>query len=65
MNTYAKIVSLLALGLVMIPCLLFFTGLMSLDAVKWTTLVGTVGWFAATPLWMSRGLPVDASEVEI
>lgn len=51
--------------LVCVPCLLFFAGLINLDTVKSMALVGTIGWFIATPLWMSRKLPVDAAEVEI
>ena len=65
MNNIAKIASLITLGLVTIPCLLYFAGLLALDAVKWAALVGTVGWFVATPLWMGQELPVDAKQVEI
>lgn len=65
MNHIAKIVSLVTLGLVVIPCLLYFASAISLDAVKLTALIGTIGWFIATPMWMSRKLPVDAREVEI
>ncbi|MCR9295332.1 MAG: hypothetical protein NXI32_21660 [bacterium] len=65
MNNLAKIVSLLTLSLVIVPCLLYFTGTVSLNTVKWTALAGTIGWFIATPLWMSRELPVDANQVEI
>ncbi|QEG02425.1 hypothetical protein Mal15_65460 [Stieleria maiorica] len=65
MNNIAKLVSLVTLGLVIGPCLLYFTGTIGLDTVKVAALVGTVGWFIATPMWMSRKLPVDASEVEI
>ena len=65
MNNIAKIASLIFLGLVIVPCLLQFMGMIGLDAVKSTALVGTVGWFIATPMWMSRELPVDAGEVEI
>lgn len=65
MNNIAKIVSLITLGMVVVPCLLYFAGAMSLDSVKLTGLIGTIGWFSATPLWMGRELPVDAKEVEI
>ena len=65
MRNIAKIVSLLALSATIVPCLLYFTGTLDLDAVKWTAFVGTVVWFIATPLWMGRELPVDAAEVEI
>ncbi len=60
-----KIVSLVALAATIVPCLLYFGGMMSHDAVKLAALIGTIVWFIATPLWMSRELPVDAAEVEI
>ncbi len=60
-----KIASLLALFLVIVPCLLYFVGSIGLEAVKWSALAGTIAWFIFTPQWMSRELPVDASEVEI
>lgn len=65
MNHVAKLVSLLTLALVLVPCLLYFAGAISLDVVKWIALAGTIGWFISTPMWMSRKLSVDASEVEI
>ncbi|TWU51739.1 hypothetical protein [Rubripirellula reticaptiva] len=65
MNMPAKLVSLVSLGAVMIPCVLYFADAISLDTVKWTALAGTIGWFLATPLWMSRELPIDSKEVEI
>ena len=65
MNNIAKTVSLITLCLVIVPCLLYFAGAIGLDGVKWTALAGTIGWFISTPMWMSRELPVDASEVEI
>lgn len=65
MNNIAKVASLVTLCLVIVPCILLFMGMIGLDAVKAAALVGTIGWFIATPMWMSRDLPVDASEVEI
>lgn len=65
MNNIAKLASFVTLGLVTVPCLLYFAGAMGLEAVKWAALAGTIGWFIATPLWMRGELPVDASEVEI
>ena len=65
MKNLAKVVSLITLGLVIGPSLLHFMGMIGLDTVKFAAIVGTVGWFIATPMWMSRELPVDASEVEI
>ena len=61
----AKIISLVSLTLVVIPCMLYFAGMIGLPMVKWTALLGTTGWFVTTPIWMSRKLQVDASEVEI
>ena len=65
MSNITKIVSLISLGLVVLPCVLLFAGAIGLDTVKLLALIGTVAWFVATPMWMSRKLPVDASEVEI
>jgi len=65
MQNIAKMLSLIALSLVIVPCLLYFIGTIGIDAVKGAALAGTIGWFISTPLWMSRKLPVDASEVEI
>ena len=65
MKTPAQIVSLVALAATIVPSLLYFTGTLEHDAVKWTALAGTAVWFIATPLWMGRELPVDATEVEI
>ncbi|QDV44051.1 hypothetical protein Enr13x_39120 [Stieleria neptunia] len=65
MDKIAKVISLITLGLVVFPCLLYFLGAIELDAVKWAALAGTIGWFISTPLWMSRKLPVDANQVEI
>jgi hypothetical protein len=50
----AQLVSLLALAGTIAPPVLFFTGHMTLDAVKWWMLVAAVAWFAATPIWMDR-----------
>jgi hypothetical protein len=65
MTNLAKIVSLVALAATIVPSLLYFAGAMDHAAVKWATLAGTAVWFIATPLWMGRKLPVDATEVEI
>ncbi len=65
MHNSMKLVSLISLALVIAPCSLYFLGLIGLEAVKLAALVGTVGWFLSTPMWMSRQLSVDAREVEI
>ena len=60
MNNVAKVTSLIMLGLVIVPCLLNFSGGLNLDAVKWISLVGTIGWFLFTPMWMGRDTSTDA-----
>lgn len=54
MNSISRTVSLLALAATLIPCLLYFFGVLSLEPMKWTTLVLTIVWFATTPLWIGR-----------
>lgn len=54
MNQITKITSLIALGLIVLPSLLFLAGVIGLGATKLLALIGTLAWFAATPLWMSR-----------
>lgn len=65
MNNIAKLVSLVALAVTVLPCLLYFAGTISHDVVKWSSLAGTIVWFIATPTWMGRELPIDADQVEI
>ncbi len=60
-----KTLSLAALVLTIFPSLLYVTGVLTLDTVKWIALVGTLVWFAATPLWMGRTLEPDADQVKI
>jgi hypothetical protein len=50
----ARLISLLALVATIAPPLLFFTGQLTLEAMKTWMLVATVVWFAATPLWMKQ-----------
>ncbi|MEM6365775.1 MAG: hypothetical protein AAF745_15200 [Planctomycetota bacterium] len=65
MNISVKVVSLITLGLVIVPSVLQFLGMMELDTVKLTALIGTIGWFVATPIWMGRESSVDSQEVKI
>lgn len=64
-QTIAKWISWGALGLVLVPCLLAFAGVISLKNVNAVALAGTLIWFVATPMWMSREPEVDDAEVEI
>ena len=54
MKRDARVVSLDALAGTILPPVLYFTGLVELDAVKLWMLVATIAWFAATPVWMDR-----------
>lgn len=60
-----QFVSAVGLAMTLIPSVLGFFGAIGMDAVKVLTVTGTVVWFATTPLWMGRELPIDADEVEI
>lgn len=46
--------SIVALALVTLPSVLYLTGSLGLDRVKWVMLLGTLLWFAVTPIWMER-----------
>jgi hypothetical protein len=65
MNSIAKIASLIALAVTLVPSLLYFMGLLDADPMKWITLAGTIAWFVTTPLWMGRESKVDATKIEI
>ncbi|MFG0287878.1 MAG: hypothetical protein ACF8CQ_06885 [Rhodopirellula sp. JB044] len=65
MKPFLKLISMIAMALVIVPSIVYFGGMMSHDAVKWTALAGTVAWFATTPFWMGREIEVDADAVEI
>lgn len=59
-----KIVSWCALAATIVPSLMSFLGVLSLNMVSLTALIGTIVWFAATPFWMGREKPVDANKAE-
>ncbi|QDU54807.1 hypothetical protein [Aeoliella mucimassa] len=65
MQTLLKPISYLALIATILPALLYMGGVMPLNAVQLTALIGTVAWFVATPLWMGRNIKVDADQVKI
>ncbi|WP_286763655.1 MULTISPECIES: hypothetical protein [Rhodopirellula] len=65
MKNFAKMMSLITLCMIVVPCSMFFAGAIELPLVKSIALFGTIGWFIFTPIWMSRQLPIDAAEVEI
>ncbi|RMF44818.1 MAG: hypothetical protein D6753_01615 [Planctomycetota bacterium] len=65
MTKVVKVVSLISLALVLVPSMMYFAGMLAHDTVRSLAVVGTLMWFAATPMWMGRELPVDATHVEI
>ncbi len=65
MNAILKPISYVALAATLVPAILYLTGTIEHDAVKWAALAGTVLWFATCPLWMRDTLEVDADQVEI
>ena len=54
MKRAARLVSLAALAVTIVPPVLYFYGHMDLDAAKGWMLAATVAWFVATPIWMDR-----------
>jgi hypothetical protein len=51
-----KVASWVFLALVVVPPILSFFGLMDLKNINTLALFGTIGWFAATPVWMGKKL---------
>jgi hypothetical protein len=49
-----KIASWGFLALVGLPSVLSFLGWMDLKHVSLLALIGTIGWFVATPFWMGQ-----------
>lgn len=64
-SAVAKMISWLALALVVLPCLAIPLSVLSLPQVQWCAFVGTVTWFLTSPLWMSKEPEIDDAEVEI
>ena len=52
MRMAAQIISWLSLVLLVLPSILFLSGTMDLQQVKWTMLIATFIWFVAAPFWM-------------
>ncbi|MFK7769720.1 MAG: hypothetical protein AB8B55_21105 [Mariniblastus sp.] len=62
MNSIAKITSLIALAVTVVPSCLNFFGMIEAEPMKWITLAGTIAWFATTPFWIGRESKADAVE---
>ncbi|MHC4509960.1 MAG: hypothetical protein ACYTAO_13540 [Planctomycetota bacterium] len=52
MRPILQIVSLLALLALTLPSVIFLTGRMELNMVKWLMLLATIVWFVAATPWM-------------
>ncbi len=62
MKTVAQLLSWLGLALTLGPACLFFADTLSLDGAKAWMVVGTVVWFAATPVWMKKESSHDTED---
>ena len=56
MKMVLQIISYVALGLTIVPPVLFLAGTdkFDLDMVKLLMLIATIVWFVTTPFWMNR-----------
>lgn len=54
MRTLLMIISYFGLGLTIIPSILVFKGVMSMDMNKNLMMLGTVMWFGTVAFWMDR-----------
>lgn len=55
MKRLLQLVSVLGLGLTVVPALLVFTGTLAWEQHTWLMLVGVVLWFGSAPFWMGKG----------
>ena len=54
MKLVLKVVSITALVLTILPSLLVYLGVISLDNNKLLMLLGTLLWFLSAPFWMNK-----------
>ena len=54
MKLVLKVISYIALAVLIVPPVLVYLQKMELATCKHWMLVGTVGWFALAPFWMDR-----------
>jgi len=54
MKIILKIVSLIGLGLTLIPSFLVFAGTIEFESNKILMFVGTLLWFTTVPFWMKK-----------
>jgi len=62
MNRILQIVSLLALVALTLPSIMFLTGRMELNTVKWLMILATIVWFVAATPWMWKDNGADQQD---
>ena len=55
MSAFLKLLSIIALGLVVIPAFLVFARIILWNAYLALMAVGTLLWFFTVPFWMKKG----------
>ena len=54
MRLVLQIISWIALAMTVLPSVVYFSGNMELDRVKWLLIFASVVWFVVTPFWMGK-----------
>ena len=54
MKTALKVISFLALALIIVPPILYLASAMEKSSMGTVMIVGTVLWFATVPFWMGK-----------
>ncbi len=54
MRLVLQIISWIALAMTVLPSVVYFSGNMELDRVKWLLILASVVWFVVTPFWMGK-----------
>lgn len=54
MRLMLQIISWIALAMTVLPSIVYFSGHLELERVKWLLILATVVWFAVTPFWMGK-----------
>ena len=54
MRLVLQIISWIALAMTVLPSIIYFSGNMELERVKWLLILATILWFVVTPFWMGK-----------
>ncbi len=60
MKMILKLISLIGLGLTLLPSFFVFFGLIELDPNKNLMILGTILWFITAPFWMNKRVQKEA-----